>query len=113
MSRAKARRPSRRLRLSKKNRTVSYSEGGIRPQRVSAQKIRLARNTFEPARCGYSGQTSTGNNTDDGNDGGNNDERRTGSKAGNRTDNKVWRNTSTENSTRKGNIRSSPDRTRY
>jgi len=71
-----------------------------------AQEIRLARKRFEPARCGYSGQTSSGNNRD--NDGGNNDVRRTNSTGGN----KVWRNTGTENSNRRDNIRNSPDRTR-
>jgi len=40
--------------------------------------------------------------------------RRTGSMAGNRIDNKVLgRNTGTDKSTRKGNIRNNPDRTRY
>ena len=49
----------------------------------------------EPARCGYSGQTSTGNDRDNDNDCDNNDARRTGSTVGNRIDNKVWRNTGT------------------
>src|SRR6478752_4422835 len=105
MSRAKALCPNRRLRQSKKI---------DRPSRgVPLKKIRLARNSFEPARCGYSGQTSTGNDRDNDGDCDNNDGRRTGSTAGNRIDNKVWRSTGTDKSTRKGNIRNSPDRTRY
>src|SRR5260221_9937704 len=40
-----------------------------------SEKIRLARNSFEPAQCGYSGQTSTGNDRDDDDDCGNNDGR--------------------------------------
>jgi hypothetical protein len=64
--------------------------------------------SLEPARCGYSGQTSTGNkDNDDGGD--NNDVRHTSSTADN---NKVSRNTGTGSSTQ-GNIRNSPVRIRY
>jgi hypothetical protein len=112
MSGAKALCPNRRLRQSKKIDRLSRA-AEISSAEFPLEKIRLARNSFEPAQCGYSGQTSTGNDRDDDDDCGNNDGRRTGSMAGNRIDNKVWRNTGTDKSTRKGNIRNSPDRTRY
>src|SRR4029077_2725919 len=113
MSQAKALCPNRRLRQSKKIDRLSRA-AGISSAKFPLKKIRLARNSFEPARCGYSGQTSTGNDRDDDNDCDNNDGRHIGSMAGNRTDNKVWRNTGTDKNTRKGNIlRSSQDRTRY
>ena len=80
MSRAKAL-PNQRLRQSQENRPFSSGVAGF-PQRVSAQKIRLARNGFEPARCGYSGPTSTDDSKDDDDDGDNNDACRTSSTVG-------------------------------
>ena len=110
MSRAKALCPNRRRRQSKEDRPPSLVRLDLLSE-FPLKKIRLARNSFEPARCGYSGQTSAGNNRDNDDDGDNNDARRTGSTAGNRIDNKVC-NTST-GSIRKGNTRNSPDRTLY
>src|SRR6476659_9062215 len=113
MSRAKALCPNRRLRQSKKIDRLPRA-AGISSAQFPLKKIRLARKSFEPAWCGYSGQTSTGNDKDNDDGCGNNDGRRTGSMADNRIDNKVWRNTGTDKNTRKGNIlRSSQDRTRY
>ena len=79
---------NRPLRRSKGNRPPYLA----RPTPFSEfplKEIRLARNKFEPARCGYSGQTSARNNRDNGDDCDNNDAHRTGSTAGNRIDNKV------------------------
>jgi hypothetical protein len=105
-TRALANRP---LHQSKENRPpVSAVES---PQRVRAKKLGWLEK-LEPARCGYSGQTSTGNNKDAG-DGCDSNDARTDSMGGNSYDNKVSRNTCTDNSNRKGNIRNSPDRSRY
>ena len=111
MSRAKALRPNRRLRQSKENRLPALVRLDLRSE-LPLKKIRLARNRFEPARCGYSGPTSAGNNKDNGDDCDNNDAPRTNNTAGNRIDNKAYNNTGTDNSNRKGNIRhNSPART--
>jgi len=105
MSLAKAL-PNRPRRKSQEDRPPGFVRSNVL-QRMPAQKIGLVRKYFEPARCGYSDQTSAGNNRD--NDVGNNNVRRTNSTG----DNKVWHNTGTENSNRRDNIRNSPDRTRY
>src|SRR6185436_21083779 len=100
---------NRPLRRSKGNRPPYLA----RPTPLSEfplKEIRLARNKFEPARCGYSGQTSTGNNRDSDNGCDNNDCRHTDSTADNRIDNKVWRNIGTDNCNHKGYTRNSPDR---
>ena len=112
MSRVKALHPKRRLRQNKKIhrlfRAAESRQRSFRSKKLGWLEI------VEPARCGYSGQTSTGNDRDNDSDCGDNDGRHTDSTAGNRIDNKVWRNTGTDNSNRKGyTLRNSPDRSRY
>jgi len=108
MSRGKALRPNRRLRQSRKIDHLS----GVAQQSFRSNKLGWLEIASSQPSVAIP-VTSTGNDRDDDDDCGNNDGRRTGSMAGNRIDNKVWRNTGTDKSTRKGNIRNTQDRTRY
>jgi hypothetical protein len=103
--------PNRRLRQSPENRPP----GLVRSDLLSEFPLKKLGwlEIFEPARCGYSGLTSAGNNRDNDDDCDNNDARRTSSTAGNRTDNKGYSSTGKDSSNRKGNIRNCPDRTLY
>ena len=109
MNRAKGLDRNRRLRQTPEDRNA-WAPGGWSSGESPLKKIALARNVSSQRGVAIPA-ISAGNNRGNDDDCDNDDALRTSSTAGSTIDNKVC-NTST-GSTRKGNIRNSPDRTRY
>jgi hypothetical protein len=113
MSLAKALHPNRRLRQNNEGRPPGFVRLGLHSE-FPLKKIGLARNNSSQPGVAIPVKTSAGNNRDNDDGCDNSGARHASSKAGNRNDNKVYSNTGTDYSSRKGNIRrNSPDRTRY
>ena len=109
MNRAKALRRNQRLRQTPEDRKA-WSRGGWSSGESPLKTLALARNVSSQRGVAIPA-ISAGNNRGNDDDCDSNDALRTSSTAGSTIDNRVC-NTST-GSTRKGNIRNSPDRTRY